>query len=125
MFSTEPSNFLRHYEWLAALTPQHVIGGVILDDLLFRWVELDRTPDSIRNVGQMHQRRREMALLDVGVQVLALAAANSLDEVFPVAPAFAARWPRLLLLAKESLVGVVPLDRHVTFRAVEDVADAV
>src|SRR5215475_1021285 len=73
----------------------------------------------------MHQRRREMALLDVGVQVLALATANGFDEVFPVAPAFATRRPRLLLLAQESLVGVVPLDGHVTFRAVEDVADAV
>src|SRR5262249_57494553 len=73
----------------------------------------------------MHQRRREMALLDVGVQVLALATANGFDEVFPVAPAFAPRRPRLLLLAQESLVGVVPVDGHVTFRAVEDVADAV
>src|SRR5882672_5829035 len=73
----------------------------------------------------MHQRRREMALLDVGVQVLALATANGFDEVFPVTPAFATRRPRLLLLAQESLVGVVPFDGQVTFRAVEDVADAV
>src|SRR5215470_18258201 len=73
----------------------------------------------------MHQRRREMALLDIGVQVLAIATANGFDEVFPVTPAFVTRGPRLLLLAKESLVGVVPVDGHVTFRAVEDVADAV
>src|SRR5262245_44667150 len=66
-----------------------------------------------------------MALLNVGVQVLALATANGFDEVFPVTTAFATRRPRLLLLAQEGLVGVVPLDGHVTFRAVEDVADAV
>src|SRR5262245_66228573 len=66
-----------------------------------------------------------MALLNVGVQVFALAAANGFDEVFPVTPAFATRRPRLLRLAQEGLVGVVPVDGHVTFRAVEDVADAI
>src|SRR5215467_327863 len=73
----------------------------------------------------MHQRRREMAFFDIGVQVFALATANGFDEVFPVTPAFATRRPRLLRLAQEGLVGVVPVDGHVTFRAVEDVADAV
>src|SRR5262252_3375182 len=66
-----------------------------------------------------------MALLNVGVQVFALATANGFDEVFPVTPAFATRRPRLLLPAQEGLVGAVPIDGHVTFRAVEDVADAV
>src|SRR6185312_17480458 len=66
-----------------------------------------------------------MALLNVGVQVFALAAANGFDEVFPVAPALAARRSRLLFLAQESFVRIVSINRHIAFRAVEDVADAV
>ena len=41
------SNFLRHFERLTVLAPQHVIGLTVLDDLLFRGVEFDRTLDSI------------------------------------------------------------------------------
>src|SRR5262245_65971376 len=66
-----------------------------------------------------------MTFLDVGVQVFALAASNGLDEVLPVAAAFTTRRPWLLLLAQEGLVRVVILDRHVTFRAIENIADAV
>src|SRR6266511_868127 len=47
IFRPRSSNFLRHYEWRAVLATQHGIGGAVLDDLLFRGVEFDRTPDSI------------------------------------------------------------------------------
>src|SRR5262245_1017560 len=40
-------DLLRHYERRAVLAPQQVIGLTVIDDLVFRGVEFDRTPATI------------------------------------------------------------------------------
>jgi hypothetical protein len=40
-------DFLRHYEWGAVFVTQHSVGLRVFDDLLFNWIEFDRTSGSI------------------------------------------------------------------------------
>src|SRR5262245_27165752 len=93
------SNFLRDDETGPILPREHRVRFLVANALQRLRVEVERAAQPVGNVGEMHQLRREIALLDVGVQVGPLAAAHGLDEVRPVAAAFRAGRSRFLLFA--------------------------
>src|SRR5262245_35221056 len=66
-----------------------------------------------------------MPFFDIRIEVFSLAAAHCLDEINPVAAGLSAARSGLLLPAEEGFIRIVALDCHISFRAVEDIADAI
>lgn len=51
------SNLLRHHIGRAITTAQETIGFVIPNDLFLRGVEVQRALQTVRGIGEMHERR--------------------------------------------------------------------
>src|SRR5690242_20112602 len=76
----------------------------------------------------MDQSARLVRFLDGPVEILFLAAPDTIDKVGPVVSAFRGRRARLLLFPQPGAVGLVIFlvrDGHVAFGAVKNVADGV
>ena len=78
----------------------------------------------VADVGQVHQVAGQGAFLDLGVEILAFAAADGVDEVLPVGIGGSRRWARRLVLAHERVL-VVVVHHQVTLGTVELVPDGV
>src|SRR5215831_1976316 len=124
-WQSQNSDLLRHDVGCAITATQETVGFVIPDDLLLRRVVLQGTPQAVRGVGQVHQCRRDVGLLDRGMNILGAAAANAINEVCEVVASCFTGRPRLGLLGQPGFIGIVPVNGEITIRAIKDVADGV
>ena len=79
--SRRVSDVLRNYERSAIGARQHLVGLGIADARHRLRVPVDRPADAIADVRQVHQVARQRAFFDLRGQILALAAADGVDEV--------------------------------------------
>src|SRR4051812_8501855 len=99
-----PSDLLRNLVALPVHPAEHVIRLGVSLATVSRRVELQRPSQPARDVREVHQRRRDSALLDRGRQIRRLPAPHRLDEVRPVPALPRPRWPRRLLPADVAVV---------------------
>ncbi len=75
------SNLFRHDVRSAITATQEAIGFVVVDDLLLRRIEAQRTAKTVRGIGQVHESRRDVGFLDRRMNILGTTAADAINEV--------------------------------------------
>src|SRR5262245_56048603 len=75
---------IRQCERRAIRAAQELVGFLVTDEPFGRSVELHRPPQTIRDISQVTQRRREVAFLERRPEVFRPARAHALDEVLEV-----------------------------------------
>src|SRR5215469_3046989 len=102
---------------------QQMIRFLIADNLLGLRIEIQRAAEPVRHVGQMHQGCRNMAFLYRRAKLVLVPASHAVDEVREMAFFAVAAGAGLFSLAEKAGVGLVLVDREISFRPVVDVAD--
>src|SRR5262245_50996661 len=132
--SRPPLYFLRHEERLAVASRQQAARALVAHELFDLPVEFHLAPHAVGDVRQVAKRCRAVAFLDVAVEQLRIARADSIDEVAKVtavARTSQVQWigtidgharPWLVLAPEEGLPAVV-IQLHPALRAVEEIAD--
>src|SRR5258708_18233091 len=72
------SNLFRDNVRCAIAATQEAIGFVIADDLLLRRIESQRAAKTIRGIGQVHKRRRDVGFLNGRMNILGATAADAI-----------------------------------------------
>src|ERR1700686_3167114 len=112
---TSRSNLFRHNIRRAITTAQETVGFLIANDLLLRGIELQRTTQTVRGIGQMHQCGRDVGFLNRRMNILGTPAANAFDEGCVMVTRTLAVWPGFGLIRQPGLVCIVSIDAEIAF----------
>src|SRR5688572_31021742 len=118
---------IRHGERRAVLTSREHRRrlGIALAGVADR-IEIQRPAGAVRDIGQVNQHRRVRTLLDLRELILALAAADDVDEIDEAADAGASFGLRAgRLFRSHERAPSAGAGCHVAFRPVPDVSDRV
>src|SRR5579864_7524436 len=107
----------------AIAVAQQVIRFRIADHLLGGGIEIQRAAEPVRDIRQMDERRRNVALFGWSALVLLLAAANAVNKVGEVALFAVAARSWLFSFAQIGLIRLVFVNRQIALRPIINVAD--
>ena len=118
-------DFFFHYIGRTIGAAQHRVGFVVADYFFRRWVELQGAAEAIRRVGKVHERGRDVRLLDRRIDLARVARADAVDEMGVVISAGFAVRAGLDVVGEPCFVGVVAVDAEKSVGTVENVANGV
>src|SRR5258707_174266 len=82
-------------------------------DLRVRESESQRSAKTVRGIGQMHERRRDVRFLNRRMNILGAAAPDALNEVRIVVSRALTGWPRFGLIRYPRLVCIISIDGQI------------